>query len=59
MKKSLIDLIPLFVMAFFTIEMTAIVLIILNNPLILLAYIPLYICIIYLIIFRKKEKKAE
>lgn len=59
MNKRLIDLIPLFVMAFFTIEMTLIVLIILNNPLILLAYIPLYACIIFLIIIHRRKEKAE
>jgi len=59
MKKTLIDLIPLFVMAIFIIEMTVIVLIILNNPIILLAYIPLYACIIFLIIFHIRKKETE
>jgi hypothetical protein len=59
MKKGLIDLIPLFVMAFFTIEMTFIVLFILDDPAILSAFIPIYACIIFLAMFHKKKKREN
>jgi hypothetical protein len=59
MKKTLIELIPLFVMAFFTVEMTLIVLVILNAPILLLAYIPIYICIAILIILKRRKKEGE
>ncbi len=59
MKKGLIGLIPLFVMAFFTIEMTFIVLFILDDPAILFAYIPIYTCIFFLAMFHKKKKREN
>ena len=59
MKKTVIELIPLFVMAFFTIEMTFIVLIILKDPILLLAYIPIYFCIVLLIFLTRRKKEGE
>jgi hypothetical protein len=46
-------------MAFFTVEMTLIVLVILNAPILLLAYIPIYICIAILIILKRRKKEGE
>jgi hypothetical protein len=60
-KKGIIDLLPLFVLIFFTLEMTFIVLLILGLSYIhlLLAYIPIYASIIILILLKLRHKEED
>ncbi|MDD1778820.1 MAG: hypothetical protein LUQ65_11715 [Candidatus Helarchaeota archaeon] len=59
MKRKLIDMLPLLVMSFFTGEMVLFVLFVLNLPYLLIAYIPLFACIVLLIILYFRRKEAD
>ena len=59
MKKRLFDLIPLLVMIVFSFEVTLFVLVLLNLPILLLAHIPFYLCIVLFVIKKLREKGDE
>ena len=59
MRKRLIDLLPLVVMAFFSIEMILFVVFVLKLPYLLVAYIPLVSCIFILIILYLRKKEVD
>jgi predicted neutral ceramidase superfamily lipid hydrolase len=59
LKMKRVDLLPLIVMAFFSIEMALFVVFVIKSPIILIAYIPLVVCIFILIILHLKKGEVE
>ncbi|MHA1265312.1 MAG: hypothetical protein ACTSRS_08780 [Candidatus Helarchaeota archaeon] len=59
MKRKVLELLPYFVMWFFSIEMVIFVLFALKTPQLLIAYIPFFFALFLLLIIIIRRKRAD